>query len=86
MRSTMRNSFPTFNQSIVPFQPAPLIDTVSEDEIYYGYADLNTFEDAKEWLIVKVWTDGTVTRTEYPNASMVPDQAWSERASLTYAR
>jgi hypothetical protein len=86
MKSLLRNSFPTFNESIVPAQPAPLVDKVSDDEIYYGYADLNTAETAKEWLIVKVWVDGTVTRTEYPNAEMVPNQAWSERASLSYAR
>lgn len=86
MRSTLRNSFPTVTPSIVPQQPAPLIDEVSANEIYYGYANLNVAENEKGWLIVRVKKTGTVTKTEYPNASMVGDQAWSERATLTYAR
>lgn len=86
MTPAIRNSFPTVSVSDVPQQPAPLVDNVSEEEIYYGYASLGVKETDKLWLIVRVTIDGTVTRTEYPDSMMVPNQAWADRATLNYSR
>lgn len=86
MKSPERNQYPTVTVAVAPQYPAPLVDKISDDEIYYGYASLFTSEDEKLWLIVRVTVDGTVIRTEYPNSEMVYNQAWSERATLTYSR
>ena len=86
MTPTARHEYPLVSVSVYPQQPAPLVDKISDDEIYYGYANMGTSEDDEAWLIVRVTVDGTVTRTEYPNASMAVNQKWSDRATLSYAR
>lgn len=86
METKLRTAYPMMAQSIIPQQPEPVIDEASATVTYYGYADLGTGDTEEKWLIARKTKTGNVTRTEYPNGSMEPNQAWSSRTTLSYAR
>ena len=72
----------TLSEAQVP----PIIDQVSANEQYFGYAPLGTKEDSPSWKILKVTTLGTVTTPGYPDGNNRYEYKWSERLTYTYSR
>ena len=66
------------------FNPATLIDEVSSDEIYIGNSSGGKDGNASNWLIKKIWKDGTIWNIGFPNGDQSFKFIWNDRASYTY--
>lgn len=75
------------NELPEPYEDAFLVNSTTHEGItYIGYSRLGVSEDDLEWLIIRKTVALAVTKYEYPNSSMEFNQAWSNRANLTYSR
>lgn len=61
------------------------IDEPSSTTAYFGYADSGSDEADSVWLILKMTETGSITKLEFANGSDSFNQAWDDRASLTYS-
>jgi len=90
MDRTTRKNYPIYKEFLNSL-PAPMIDEVSAQLTYRGYAELGAGYGEAKWLIVRetkanaAAPHGLIT-TEYASGSMEFDQVWANRASLTYSR
>ena len=86
----LRTQWPVQRDFGLPMLPQPYVDALPASGgitvTYYGYSPLNVQETDAVWLIVRETVNGTVTKYEYPNSSMDFNQAWANRATLTYTR
>lgn len=86
-----RTAYPINREFGLTVLPQPYQDALAADGggnlvTYIGYSKLGVLETDTKWLIVRKTVAGTVTKYEYPASSMEFNQAWSNRASLTYSR
>lgn len=61
------------------------IDDVSSSLSYIGEAAVGASESSPVWRIMRITTVGTETRIHYANGSTSWNNAWVDRASLTYS-
>jgi hypothetical protein len=61
-----------------------LIDEVSSTEYYIGTS--NGFKDGSvaSWSIKKIWQDGTVWKTQFPDGDQSFKFIWNGRSGYTY--
>lgn len=87
------HNFPVVELSL-DHLPSPLVEEITAGTIvttYIGMADLGSKTSDKVWYIRRITTDSSVvgtvsTKVEYPAGKMSYENAWSDRATLTYAR
>ena len=60
------------------------IDEPDPVTTYVGYAPLGTSSAAASWKIKKITVSGTQTTVSYANGSSSYNNAWTNRATLTY--
>ena len=61
-----------------------LIDEVSSTEYYIGISSGSKDGSIASWNIKKIWQDGTVWKTEFPNGDQSFTFIWNNRAGYTY--
>ena len=79
--------FNNFNDNITKYQfePITLVDEVSTDLIYIGNSLGGKNTSAATWKIKKIWKDGTVWKTEFPNGDQNNIFVWNNRKNGTYS-
>lgn len=60
------------------------VDDASSTETYVGEASIGSDESANVWRIKKLVTSGTILYIKWADGNQSFDNAWSNRASLTY--
>lgn len=60
------------------------IDEVSSSLTYIGEAAVGADESSQIWRISRITVVGTQTKIQYANGSTSWNNAWLDRASLTY--
>lgn len=73
-----------FNVQSYNFEPCTLTDVVSSTVIYVGVSNNGKNTGSASWKIKKVWQDGTVWKTEFPNGDQSFAFIWNSRGTYTY--
>ena len=72
------------NNNPVPNQPTQLVDEMSSTEYYIGISVNGNNPLSPIWNIKKIWKNGTVWFTEYPNGDQSSSFIWNNRSGYTY--
>lgn len=69
---------------ITKYEAPTLIDEVSDNLIYLGWADAGTLESDPKWKIRRIRRIGTVWDLKYANGNEFYRNVWNDRLTLTY--
>ncbi|MFA5207149.1 MAG: hypothetical protein WC428_00465 [Candidatus Paceibacterota bacterium] len=73
-----------FSNQVFTYETIILTDELTGNTSYIGTSINSNNPSAACWRIKKVWKDGTVWRTEYPNGDQSYSFVWNSRAGYTY--
>lgn len=73
-----------FNVQSINIEPYILVDEASGGTFYIGTSKSFSAQGAPNWRIKKIYQDGTVWITAYPNGDQSFIFIWSNRSSYTY--
>ncbi len=65
-------------------EPYTLIDEASATEFYIGMSINGNAESSAVWKIKKIWKDGTVTYSGYPDGIQDFKFVWNNRTEYNY--
>jgi hypothetical protein len=72
------------NPQLYNFSTLALIDEVSSTMFYIGDSNGAKDENAAIWSIKKIWQDGTIWRTQFPDGDQSFKFVWTDRGTYTY--
>lgn len=73
-----------FNIQSYEIESIFLADQIAPDLIYLGTSKNGRETGKSNWRIKKVWLDGTIWRSEFPNGDQSYAFVWDNRAGYTY--
>jgi hypothetical protein len=76
--------FNNINNQVYSFEPIKLVDTVSSTFFYIGVSINGNVPSKANWKIKRIWQDGTVWKTEFPNGDQSFSFIWDNRNGYTY--
>jgi hypothetical protein len=76
--------FNNINNQVFTYESIVLVDEASSGTTYIGTSINSNVTGSANWRIKKVWKDGTVTRSEFPDGDQSYKFVWDDRAGYTY--
>jgi len=71
--------------SSVAVEEKSVIDIVSNELIYFGYATIGSNENTASWKIIKMTIIGSIIKSEYAQGVSTYTNIWDDRTTYSYS-